>query len=80
MNLTYNTRGLQEDIVEVVIQNVEGDEKIDNFMTFLQQCSHEFHVKYFHFIALSSPKDMKQKRKSKQKQTFAFKNKQAPNA
>ena len=31
-------------------------------------------------IAWSSPKDMKQKRKSKQKQTFAFKNMQAPNA
>ena len=33
MNLTYNTLQLQEASVEVVIHNVEGDEKIDIIMT-----------------------------------------------
>ena len=33
MHLTYNTQGLREANVEVVIQNVEGDEKIDIIMT-----------------------------------------------
>ena len=33
MNLTYNTLQLQEANVEVVIHNVEGDEKVDIIMT-----------------------------------------------